>query len=375
MKTRLLHVLSIALLTLGLIISAPLAVASECSDFSQFEKSTMTLVPYTLADFQMDLPNIKYADDIKPIQNQLSTGNPAFQIIDTRAGFDPDLLKFIVEKGRDIAVFTFDALSSDAKNWRPVSRDNWDFQENPEKIEISPENAAMYLSQSEQSKQAPETRPIISRPTFRSGIYLMRLGLTPGKWGARGIEISVKGCPTKTIYTKRFQVPQFELDNFDLDKFIDNEARLVPTDGMNYLSRRDCAQTLESLKKTAVNASAKSANWSLPPTQSGNLNMRWKISGESICYLNVSLKLSPALGDRCLKKNNPGGNAYSYQTMKYPCLVAIDASGMETVQLASFTISKPSGGTTGAFTTCVKGSKSQKILGANAKCPVGYTRK
>ena len=352
------------------LLSMPSSVAAgDCTSFAQFGKSAVSLEPYTDADFQKDVPSLKNPQEIDMIGNQTKTGEPAFRVVDAQPGWDANLLKIIQDKGSNIAVFSFAARSSDGTIWRPVIRTTWDLQEDPEKTPITSADLT-YLT----SQQASTVRQPISRATFRTGISLMRQGLTPGNWGALGIEINVKGCPVQTIYTKRFQVPQFEIKNFNFDNFVDNEVSYVKSP-INYLARQECAKSVEALKSAAISASSKSSSWSLPNTQTGNLDLRWKPSGESQCTLHADLLLSPALGDGCLKRMNPGSSNYSYQTLKYPCVVSLDARASTYVQLATFTIAKPSGSSATAVTTCVKGPKVQKISGANAKCPTGYKKK
>ena len=352
-------------------ISVPaVASAAECPTFAEYANTTTTLEPYSYSDFQRDLPSLKNPDEISLIGNQLKTGDPAFRVLDSQPGWNLSLLKYIADKGPNIAVFSFPVQSSDAKNWKPFIRSNWDFQEDPEKMAISSSDAAMWASQS-----PPTSLPAINRVMFRSGISLVRDGLTPGKWGALAIEININGCPTRTIYTKKYQVPQFEIKDFNLDTFIDNELANTRRDPINYLVRKECNQVVENLKSAAKTASSKGVNWSLPNTQTGNLNLLWKAGGMSTCSVNADLRLSPALGDQCLKRINPGSSNYSYQTLKYPCLISIDGFSSTYVQLATFTIAKPSGVSANAVTTCVKGPKVQKISGANAKCPTGYKKK
>jgi hypothetical protein len=347
------------------------SVAADCPDFKQYEKSSATLVPYTYAEFQKDLPNAIYPDVLRYSGYQIEIGEPVFRLKNMYPMFDPQFLKMISEKGPDAAVYYSEVKSSDGVNWSRLSRAHWDFLEDPEKN----------LLPSSFNPNAPiqSATSTLSLPQLRPGINLLRSGLTPGMKGAIALEIYLKGCPTRTIYTKRFDVPKFEVKDQTLDTYIANEQRFNQREPMNFLQQEECTKSLNSIVSAAKTASSKSETWSMPQIPSGVLNLSWKIGGQSLCNAGGDVTIQPALGDQCLKRLNPGQSDYSYSTLKFPCNVSIDIRGTTNVQLATFSIKKPVTKLTkqGSLVTitCLKGKRAMTITGSKPVCPGGYKKK
>ena len=113
------------------------SAAADCPDFKQFEKSSTTLVPYSYADFQKDLPSAIYPDNLRYSGYQIEIGEPVFRLKNMYPMFDPQFLKIISEKGPDAAVYYSEVKSSDGVNWTRLSRAHWDFLEDPDKNLLS----------------------------------------------------------------------------------------------------------------------------------------------------------------------------------------------------------------------------------------------
>ena len=371
MHRRLLSILSITFLTVGLTSSMTIASAADCPDFSKFDKTTMTLVPYSNSDFQRDLPSASKSDDLTSIGIQIESGEPVFRALNMYPMWDPELLNLIKEKGTDIAVYYYPVRSTNGTNWKRLSRAYWDFMDDEEKNSLTAEYNSAGPTQSSVTT--------ISRPQIRTGISLLRQGLTPGTKGATAVEISVRGCPTKTIYTKQFTVPNFELKSKSIESFLENEIKYSPYPAPNFKAQEECISTFNSLLTAAKSASSKSANWSMPPSQRGLLDLRWKPTGESLCENDGPITIQPSFGDQCLKRLDPGGSTFRYQTLKIPCKVSLDIRSRTNVELATFTISKPAESTIPpkkiVTITCTNGKISRSASGTNPLCPKGFKRK
>jgi hypothetical protein len=347
------------------------SAAADCPDFKQFEKSSTTLVPYSYADFQKDLPSAIYPDNLRYSGYQIEIGEPVFRLKNMYPMFDPQFLKIISEKGPDAAVYYSEVKSSDGVNWTRLSRAHWDFLEDPDKNLLS----------SSFNPNAPiqSATSTLTLPQLRPGINLLRSGLTPGMKGAIAVEIYLKGCPARTIYTKRFEVPKFEIKNQTLDTYITNEQSFNQREPMNFLQLEECTKSLNSIVSAAKAASSKSVNWSMPQIPSGVLNLGWKIGGQSLCNVGGDVTIQPTFGDQCLKRLNPGQSDYSYSTLKFPCNVSIDIRGTTNVQLATFSINKPVTKLTQqgnvVTITCTKGKKIMTKTGSKPTCPSGYKKK